>query len=298
MTTPDATPSPTPRRCPLCDGASAGPAFPYATRYLGQRYGYLGCGTCGTRFIDPLPDAAAFAAMYAPGDYHDVFYDGDGQGEYARTAAKLAAHLPVGARLLDYGCGAGHFVMAARAAGLDAAGAEHSAEAAANAAQRTGATMFDLGTEAWRAGEPWDCIHLGDVIEHLPDPRASLRDVLGAIRPGGWLSVEGPLEANASLVHGAIRLTGWAKRLAGRSEGSFAPYHLLFTDAVAQRALFDRLGEPLRCEYWELSETGWPYRGNGALRNAIALAAIRASRVPVLGSGLGDRFRALFRRES
>ena len=113
-------------------------------------------------------------------------------------------------------------------------------------------------------------------------------EVLGRLKSGK--------EANISLVHGAIRLTGWAKRLAGRAEGSFAPYHLVFTDAAAQRALFDRLGEPLQLQYWELSETGWPYRRNGAVRNAIALAAIGASKVPVLGSMLGDRFRALFKR--
>ena len=222
--------------CPLCDQAPRGAAFPYATRYRGKRYRYLACGGCRTRFIDPLPDAEAFAAMYAPDDYHAEFYaEDDGQGAYAETAAKLAEQLPPGARLLDYGCGSGHFVAAAKSVGFAAEGAEHSAAAAAAAAARCGAAVHDLSDEAWRAAGPWECVHLGDVLEHLPDPRATLVDVLGVVRPGGWLSVEGPLEANPSPVHVAIHLTGRLKRLAGRSEGAFPPYHLFFTDAAAQR---------------------------------------------------------------
>jgi SAM-dependent methyltransferase len=287
-----------PRSCPLCGGEAGGVAFPYATGYLGQRYHYFACAKCATRYIDPVPDEAAFAGMYAPGNYHDLFYDGEGQSEYAAGAARLAAWLPAGSRVLDYGCGAGHFVGALRAAGLDAAGAEHSAAAAANAAARTGATVFDLDSDDWRKNAPWDCIHLGDVLEHLPNPRATISDLVGLIRPGGLLSVEGPLEANASLVHGAVRLFGWVKHLRHpRNVDEFPPYHLLFTSAKAQRAFFLRNNPTLAELAWDVSETGWPYRRNGALRNAIALGAIALSKLP-LGPKLqlGNRFRALYRR--
>jgi SAM-dependent methyltransferase len=287
-------PNPVPRPCPLCEGAARGPAFPYASRFADRDYRYLACAACGTRYIDPLPDAGAFAAMYAPGDYHAVFYDGVGQGAYGATARLLTRHLRAGARVFDYGCGAGHLLAALRDAGFAASGGEFSAASAANAATRSGCPVVDLSSSGWRDTGPWDCIHFGDVIEHLPGPRTALVDALAALAPGGLLSAEGPLEANLSPVNQAARLFGWLKHLrAPDAAGEFPPYHLIFTTAAAQRAFFGRLGEPLHEEHWEVFENGWPYRHNGTVRNAIALVAVAASKVV---PGSGNRFRALFRK--
>ncbi len=287
---------PAPRDCPFCGGPPAAPAFPYATHFAGSNYRFVRCGGCATRFIDPLPSAAALAKMYATGDYHDVFYDGEGQGAYQASAARLKAHLAPGAQVLDYGCGAGHLLRALAAAGLDASGAEFSAEAAANAAKRSGLTVYAPDDAGWRAPDRWDCIHLGDVIEHLPDPRATLTELTASLKPGGILSAEGPLEANRSLVHLAARTTGWIKRAMGRGSGSFVPYHLVFATAASQRALFGTLAVPLGEVLWQLEETGWPYLRGGAMRNAIALAAIGLARLPLIGAGMGNRYIALYRK--
>ena len=236
--------------------------------------------------------------MYATGDYHDAFYDGEGQGAYAATAERLAARLPPGARVLDFGCGAGHLLRALKARGLQAVGTEFSASAAANAADRSESEVFDLSDDRWKARGPWDCIHFGDVIEHLPDPASTLRDCLKLIVPGGLVSAEGPLEANRSPVHAAARLFGQLKRLRGRGHAAeFPPYHLIFASAATQRRFFKGLARLQEVD-WSVSETGWPYRRNGALRNAIALASITISRVPLVGSGWGNRFVALYRLPS
>lgn len=279
----------------MCGGASGGQAFPFATHYNNIHFRYFACSACATTFIDPIPDSATMARMYAPDQYHDQFYEFDDLADYAETVARLKPVLSAGARILDYGCGAGHFVRAARAAGYDAIGAEFSADAAANAAGHLDAPVFDLSRDEWIAAGPWDCIHLGDVIEHLPDPRATLRQILTQIRPGGHLSIAGPLEANRSLVYAAIRINSWVKAQLGRTGGTFAPFHIYFTDAAAQRAFFERLGMPLNQVYWQTFETGWPYRRRDPLRNVIARAAIAASALPGIGAGLGNRFRALFR---
>ncbi len=281
--------------CPLCGGVAGAAAFPYGTHYNGTHFRYFACRDCDTRFIDPVPDAATMVRMYAPDQYHDQFYEFDDLADYAETVAKLVPALPAGARILDYGCGAGHFVRAARARGFDAVGAEFSADAAQNAAQHLGATVYALDRDDWIAAGPWDCIHLGDVIEHLPDPRATLRQIVAQIRPGGYLSVTGPLEANRSLVFAAIRFYDWAKAQIGRAEGEFAPFHIYFTDAKAQRAFFDHLGTALEQVSWQTFETGWPYHRRDPVRDMIARAAIAASRIPGIGAGLGNRFRALFR---
>jgi SAM-dependent methyltransferase len=283
-----------PRPCPLCGSPPKGTAFPWASRYAGAGYRYFACSACATRYIDPVPDDAAMARMYGSGEYHEEFYEGEGHSPYQQTAARIAAQLPPGARVLDYGCGAGHLIAALKACGLDAEGAEFSAAAASNAAAKSGCRVHDLSAGDWQATGPWDAIHLGDVIEHLADPRETLAALLPLVHSGGLVSAEGPIEANASLVGLAIQLFGHAKRvLRPQSIGEFPPYHLLFTSASAQRAFFQRL--PALSEvHWQVSENGWPYRGNGAARNLIALAAIATAKLP--GLALGNRFSVLLRK--
>ncbi len=283
-----------PRACPLCGSSFKRSAFPWASRYADSDYRYFACSACATRYIDPVPDDAAMAQMYGSGEYHEEFYEGEGDSAYQQTASRLAAQLPPGASVLDYGCGGGHLIAALKARGLDAEGAEFSAAAASNAAARSGCRVHDLSAMDWMAAGPWDAIHLGDVIEHLADPRDVLANLLPLIRTGGLLSAEGPIEANASLVNGAIQLFGHAKHLLRpRAIAEFPPYHLLFTSASAQRAFFRRF-PGLNEVHWQLSENGWPYRGNGALRNVIALAAIVAAKLP--GLALGNRFSVLLRK--
>lgn len=292
MIEPDPSHSPS---CPLCGGTGKARAFPYASRWLGREFVYLACDGCGTRYINPVPDAELLAQIYAPGDYHDRFYDGDGHSAYHRTSRLLASHLPKGSRVLDYGCGAGQLLAALTAEGFVAEGGEFSAAAADNAARRAGCRVFDLSQPGWQDQGPWDCIHLGDVIEHLIAPLETLRAILGALSPDGLLSAEGPLEANPSPVNAAANLTGWVKtRLRPGEVPEFPPYHLIFTNASAQRAMFGRLGYPLTELVWQLDENGWPYRGNGAVRNAIALVAMAGAQVV---PGWGNRFRSLHRKE-
>ena len=282
-----------PRPCPLCGAAPKGAAFPWASTYAGESYRYFACSACATRYIDPVPGVAAMAQMYGTGNYHEAFYAEDGHAPYQQTASRLAAQLPPGARVLDYGCGAGHLLAALKSQGFAAEGAEFSGKAAANAAAKSGCPVHDLSLPGWQAAGPWAAIHLGDVVEHLPDPRDTVADLLPLITTGGILSAEGPLEANASLVNGAIALFGQAKRwLKPDAVGTFPPYHLLFTTAAAQRRFFAAM-PGLTELHWQVSENGWPYRGNGVLRDVIARVAIGAAWLP----GIGNRFSVVMRRD-
>ena len=58
------------------------------------------------------------------------------------------------------------------------------------------------------SGRRYDIIYMGDVLEHLPAPAATLRDLDGLLAPGGLFFVEGPLEDNVSLVYYSARLFG------------------------------------------------------------------------------------------
>ena len=53
--------------------------------------------------------------------------------------------------------------------------------------------LFDLaGGSDQSLGSDYDVVILGDVIEHLPDPLASLRRAVGLLRPGGEVVLSVP----------------------------------------------------------------------------------------------------------
>ena len=290
---------PAARACPLCgDTLTAGPAFPYATRFDERVFSYLRCASCRSVFVDPVPEAGTFTRMYTKAAYHDRFYEGLCDDARYRAAAEwLRGPLPPGARVLDYGCGLGGFLQAVAAAGWLPVGVEFDREAARRAQASVGCPVMTV-EEFWGAADAsrWDAIHLGDVLEHLPDPAATLGDLLERLRPGGLLFVEGPLEINPSLVYGAARLYGAIKRrLRPGALGNSPPTHLFRTAAGPQLAFFRRVAPRLELLDWQVYETGWPYADGGALKRAIAgLARVLGGRT-VFGVTFGNRFCGLWR---
>ena len=108
-------------------------------------------------------------------------------------AERDVRHLPApveGAKLLDIGCGSGAFVRRAISLGYSAEGLEFDAAAVAAAAKegipvREG-SLPDTGLP--NAG--FDVVMLSQVIEHLHDPMAALREIHRLLKPGGlfWLA--------------------------------------------------------------------------------------------------------------
>ena len=245
-------------QCPLCQGPGAGVTFPFGTVWDGRRFDYVRCRRCGSSFIDPLPDAADLKRMYSQDAYHDSFYEiVSEEGAETRLKDALPA-LPPGGRLLDFGCGNGSFLIAARRAGFICDGVELDEGARARAAVNSGCDVYAL-EELAAKGARYDIIHLSDVIEHLPDPAATMHRLEGLLADGGLFFVEGPLEDNPSVVFYASKLVGGSKKLLGRNlYAGMPPFHLIRTHAQAQRRFFeDRLG--YRVRQFTVYETGFPY---------------------------------------
>ena len=288
------------RACPLCDGPASGPAFPYAIRFANQIFRYVRCRDCRTVFVDPVPDAACFAQMYDKANYHDSFYSANDLTPYRQAAALLRQFAQPDSTVLDYGCGVGHFLQAVKAEGFDPYGVEFDAPAAAAAAVHAGcsvATVADL--DGTYAGQLFDVIHLGDVLEHLPDPAATLAGLLTRLKPGGLLFVEGPLETNPSPVYWAARLFGGVKhRLRPAEIGAGVPTHLFRTSALAQSRFFRQRFPNLQPLYWQVSESGWPYAQGNWIKRRVAAAAITLGGRNLVGTQLGNRFAAFYTSRS
>jgi 2-polyprenyl-3-methyl-5-hydroxy-6-metoxy-1,4-benzoquinol methylase len=102
-----------------------------------------------------------------------------------RAIALALGKAPQEVRLLDVGCSRGHFVAAAVGAGFRAEGVEPAPHIAA-AARAGGLTIHQGLLEEQRfADESFDALTLFEVVEHLRDPRALLKECHRVLKPGG-----------------------------------------------------------------------------------------------------------------
>lgn len=283
------------RDCPICGARPTGSTFPYATRFNDEHFDYLKCGKCKSVFVDPVPDAHTFARMYAKSLYHDCNYDGGEGIEYVDSARLLSQHLKPSSMVLDYGCGVGGFLKACSSQGLVPIGVEFDGDAALFAAQTTNCETMSVDAFSKLPVIPrFDAIHMGDVLEHLPDPGATLTLLLGYLKPSGVLFVEGPIEVNPSPVFWAARMFGVVKRvLKPTFVANHPPTHLFRTDASSQKAFFKRVDKSLSMCHWNIYETGWPYRGGGLIKSGIACLAILMGGRQFAGATFGNRFKAI-----
>ncbi len=117
-----------------------------------------------------------------------------------RTAENSAAHLlprlRPGDRLLDVGCGPGTISvdLADRLPDGEVVGVDASADVVAEAA----ATAGERGNVSFRVADvydlpdddgTYDVVHAHQVLQHLTDPVAALREMVRVTRPGGVVAV-------------------------------------------------------------------------------------------------------------
>ena len=217
--------------CPACGSITS-------HAYLFRKNGceILRCIECGL--------GRAEAGDFDPAGYytHDYFSGGHADGyadyrgaepvlrrEFARTVEFIRRYRTAG-RLLDVGCAYGFFLQEARRY-FDVAGIELAQEAAAHCRQAglhvvTGvadeATLKNLGN--------MDVIVLLDVIEHLPDPHATLALCARHLNPGGLVIV-----TTGDFGSPLARLLGTNWRL------MTPPQHLWFFTTASMRRLATRL---------------------------------------------------------
>jgi SAM-dependent methyltransferase len=232
--------------------------------------------------------------MYAKDAYHDIHYKEKESDGYLAAARLLRQHMSPGSLVLDYGCGLGAFLKAIKSEGFAPYGVEFDSDAARFAKQDVGCEVLPVSEFYELPIKPsFDVIHLGDVLEHLSDPAATLSQLLGHLRPGGMVFAEGPLENNPSPVYWAARLYGMTKLV---TKPGFIPndppLHLFRTVAKAQLAFFKEF--EISPVFWRVYETGWPYARGGAVKRAIARLAVILGGRKFFDVTLGNRFEGLF----
>ncbi len=177
--------------CPVCGSATDAGGFEARDAHYGNPGVWLlrRCGTCGSFALDPKPSDAELLGMYPAESYY---------------AYRMAPERPVRDRLrrffmgpetreptfrtpggmLDFGCGAGHFLLRMRAAGWTCAGVEVS-DAALEVARSHGLRV-EKGLSAYPPAS-FDYVRANHSLEHVTAPREILEDMYRVLKPGGTL---------------------------------------------------------------------------------------------------------------
>ena len=215
--------------CPVCGGREFHPFVAVGSHAV------VRCAGCALGLTNPQPSDAELAAIYGP-DYVLVENDPAGEAMVLRSKRATADHYldllaaagvaPSG-QLLEIGCGAGNFLLQAARRGFAVTGVEYSPFAAERARKNLSTALPVAEAPAWGVlhGEigvlaaerdVYNVCVLCDVIEHVRDPDAFLREVLRLLRPGGVLLVVTP------------SLDSWSARLLGARWMEFKAEHLFY----------------------------------------------------------------------
>ncbi|MFO0636297.1 MAG: class I SAM-dependent methyltransferase [Nannocystaceae bacterium] len=194
---------PAARRCPACDHDRAQWAF------VVMGFPCVRCEACGTLFVSPLPSPDVVQATYLRPDYHETAEDAAVRMR-AEADARVRVVEGLGARrIIEVGCGPGHFLDAARDRGLTIEGVDPARTAAA--ARARGHVVHALWLEQYVPTAPFDALALWEVLEHLPAPAEALATMVRWLRPDGIVALSTP------------SLSGIAARVMGRNFPMITP---------------------------------------------------------------------------
>jgi SAM-dependent methyltransferase len=183
-------------RCPICGGERLEPYAMEAWAAPALHFAQARCGRCGLLVSQPQASEADMAAYYGRAYYEQQWPDpeavwAENAGLYRRYELPLMTRLwadwppPSGGSVAEIGCGYGVLMSLLGEAGYRARGCDLSPRAVVYCRSRG----LDV-VEGRTPGVPlpkgvFDAAMSMHVIEHLPDPRGFVKELVGLVRPGG-----------------------------------------------------------------------------------------------------------------
>jgi 2-polyprenyl-3-methyl-5-hydroxy-6-metoxy-1,4-benzoquinol methylase len=185
--------------------------------------------------MDPQPTWEELAEFYTSsyGAYDPSYGVGEDESAVVEKALETRKFRQVtiqpGMRVLDVGCGGGSFLRIARRMGAIVKGVEPSSIAAART-RAQGIDVFEGTLDQYVETEgdkgEFDLITASHVLEHVPRPVDTLRQMKSLLAPGGQICISVPNAANP-----------FARTLKGRWFNADLPLHLMqFTPRSLEEA--------------------------------------------------------------
>lgn len=225
--------------------------LPFGYKFHGKDLRAVQCKNCGLIFIHPQPDSEEIKSLYSE-DYFkstDISLRPHGRTDYIQSVQKerekniynlrikeFCKYVKKG-HLLEVGCGPGHFLHLAKLDGWEVTGVELSRFAAQYARDKFGLIVFE-GTvdDAVLPKQTFDVVYMGDLLEHIPNPKELLLKIKKYVSDNGIVYVEVPSVTNGLFSRfGTFILNAIGKR----KYINLPPYHLFEFTPRNYRALFD-----------------------------------------------------------
>jgi SAM-dependent methyltransferase len=156
------------------------------------------CGACASFFIEHPPSEEQLARLYPAESYYAYAVAPSSASKrllqrilgYSKEPREPRFAAP--GRVLDFGCGAGEFLLQMRDRGWQCAGVEIS-PAARNTAREQGLDVRpNLRGAGGFDGERFDYVRANHSLEHVLNPARILADMHALLKPGGTLFIGVP----------------------------------------------------------------------------------------------------------
>jgi 2-polyprenyl-3-methyl-5-hydroxy-6-metoxy-1,4-benzoquinol methylase len=218
--------------CPLCEGTQI------ACRY--ETLNIWRCRQCGLIFRNPQPHDDDLSRLYSNSYSGESIATGTTQMEMAGTSISLARSYVrslsrtlelKGKQILDFGAGLGTMSMALRELGAQVIAVEPFGW---RECEKAGIRSYRSLSELPRTAR-FDLVVAIQVVEHLPLPWVTLKELGDLLKPGGWLHLGTP---NSNGLNARVCRRRWREFL--------KPTHLMFfnpdtLERTLEKAGFERL---------------------------------------------------------
>lgn len=237
-----------PTACSVCSSMQLREK-PFGYAFNSKWLGGYECGNCGIIFIHPQPTAEEIVQMYSKEYFEGDFRCGHA-GSYFdektqtlledETLVKRIKQFKPRGKFLEIGCAGGAFLQAAQKAGYDVKGVEFSDVAAQLAREKFGLDVItgDV-TDAKHPDNTFEVVFMGDVLEHLPDPAATCKEVFRIMASGGVFVIECPMQTNT--LFSRVGFFGY-NLLGKKATVRLPPYHLFEYRPRSMAAMLRRVG--------------------------------------------------------
>lgn len=227
------------------------------TVFNNKTFEYIKCSACGLIQVNPLPNADDLNKMY-PVEYQSEV-TGTNDNRYGFLFEELEKVQLPGKKLLDYGCGAGQFLVEARDRGYQAFGSEFNPDLVKQLAEKINGVQFITIEEMLKPAysETFDIILLNNVLEHLTNPKPIMEILKSKLNPNGVFILTGPIENNFNLTQQSRKLIFSIRKNLFGKKASHTPTHIIYSNRNNQLAFFKNLG--LETLVFNISEGHWPY---------------------------------------
>ncbi len=162
------------------------------TKQLGHYGRHVKCLNCGMIYVNPIEREDKIRDDYIEGEIESAL-DTESRLFATISQVKLLKRYKNGGKLLDIGCGEGFFLYNASKVGFLPTGIEISKTKSSYGNKYFGLNIIRKSlTEINFPNYSFDAVTLWQVLEHLPYPLETLKEISRILKPGGVIIVSTP----------------------------------------------------------------------------------------------------------